>query len=349
MARCELLERDLIIWRYQSYHNLHNDSQSPRNLDYFVPSRSTLSPNDLQFYLPEHPNTQEYNKWLAIKHYVTTGPLCRNLFSYFFSFSIVDGGSLHDFMKFLEKGMLSSGGGKRQQNDSQPTSRSSGISRNMNHSLLNHSLLSTTSSGSISPMKKVSLHPSISYEISRFLSQHNAESTKKRKWEDERDALIHQIENKVLVCIDINKLSYQQNIPEILLLEGGSSRGSSATPLCSKICCAKRITISHERHIFPTYKWSNFNVYERLKSRYEMILDDEAKESAMDEVVSSTLQQVPPSHAPANVQEVTTNHPKSPSKRKNIPEEGMKDLQIIAENKEGLASPGNKSKKQKST
>jgi hypothetical protein len=188
---------------------------------------------------------------------------------------LVDGGSLHEMMQFLHASLstlppplpLSA---PPLSIDSPRTSRGS-------------------SERVSDPPKKVLIHPAIASEINRSLfhshqQQGGESSLHKRRWEDERDQLLRLIEERELVCIDLNKLSYQQANPLLLNITGGTS-ASTLLPLHSKFVFGKR-----EQQILVDSKGGDQFQFQVLRWR---------DYCACDDLTAALTRTKPPSSPPA--------------------------------------------------
>jgi hypothetical protein len=190
----------------------------------------------------------------------------------------VDGGTLQEMIRYLERLK------QQQQPPPRPPSSSSRAQaketseqqRQMKHSLLCSSPCSsiiqlpsphpvTSSPSALAPLV---IHPAVVSEINRSFFQ-----SKKRKWETERDSLLRHLENREVVCLDLNRISYQNTNPLILTKEsyGGKRDNLEDDRIHSRIVCSNRDGIVEDSPNFPMVQWNDWSFQRDLKVAYEQI------------------------------------------------------------------------------
>lgn len=184
----------------------------------------------------------------------------------------MDGGSLHEMIQYLERLQPStslpqpSSKLRSQEDDTKADSQLQ--QRQMKHSLL------CTNSPEIQPpptpvlRPPLAVHPAVSSEISRSLSQ-----TKKRKWEADRDSLLEHLTNRDVVCIDLNRVSYQNANPLLLTMKSYGSGGEMTEDegVHSRIVCSHRDGIVEDVPNFPMVQWNQWSFHHDLKVAYDQI------------------------------------------------------------------------------
>jgi hypothetical protein len=183
----------------------------------------------------------------------------------------VDGGSLHEMIQYLERlkqpsAPLSSSKSATQEDNKSEDPHSS--QRPMKHSLLCSSSASDIPTPPTSSRPPLAIHPAVVSEINRSFSQ-----TKKRKWEAERDCLLDHLANRDVVCMDLNRVSYQNANPLILTMESSGSGGHipEDESVHSRVVCSNRDGIVEDAPNFPMVQWNDWSCYRDLKVAYDQI------------------------------------------------------------------------------
>jgi hypothetical protein len=125
------------------------------------------------------------------------------------------------------------------------------------------------------PPKTAVVHPAILSEINRSLfhsqQQMGVASHKRKREEEERDQLLHLIDRREVVCVDLNRLSFQQADPLLLL------NFTASLPLHSKFCYVRQERpLSSEGNQIqfqsPMLRWREYSACEDLAVAYTQII-----------------------------------------------------------------------------